>query len=608
MCHMDPSPSALVRWKSDLADTEAAREEDQKVLLSLHSSCDKKASAWEARVKTRAEELLAIDETVKVLDSDDARNSLRKALPETSFLQVDSEDRKARALQGLLRQAPGSGADLLLLALKGQKIGFDKVVQMIDSMKNEKKKKEYCKQQFTGSDDKKRGLLLQVSNKETKMESAKDVLKVMESQGREMGLQHLPDAQELNEGLQRLDKDVADATEQRKKEHQEFLEMEKTSGEAAQLLQVAKKRLKQFYAKPPSLVEVSELVSVPGQAPEHQEYIQQKVNPILENLVTQLLLERPEQLAPFMIKWLSQNSKTPAAAALTEGVNVLSELKVEMDKLQEEVKDLEKQALDGISSRGRGTPQDSFLFAALDGHELKVLIDAMQEKIECTAGDAFGELALLYNCPRAASVEAGERSVLWMLDRESFNNIAGRLRQKLTPDLAMRSRMREEGTAVVSKVYVPGTPAKEVLRLAHGDYFGELALLNNDLRAATVTASSTLRRTAPDAPRDYEEAPETFDDYHKADEAAGVFVLLDALIRDIEHQMSQAETEEQEDQKGYEKIMQDRSKKRESDSQSVAKKTARKADVSSDLQVLKEGKANVKKESRHSRLRPESSP
>lgn len=31
--------------------------------------------------------------------------------------------------------------------------------------------------------------------------------------------------------------------------------------------------------------------------------------------------------------------------------------------------------------------------------------------------------------------------------------------------------------------------------------------------------SIRLRRTAPDAPRDYEEAPETFDDYHKADEA-----------------------------------------------------------------------------------------
>mmetsp|Transcript_47513 Transcript_47513/g.99022 ORF Transcript_47513/g.99022 Transcript_47513/m.99022 type:complete len:162 (+) Transcript_47513:46-531(+) len=88
-------------------------------------------------------------------------------------------------------------------------------------------------------------------------------------------------------------------------------------------------------------------------AQESQEYIQQKVNPILENLVTQLLLERPEQLAPFMIKWLSQNSKTPAAAALTEGVNVLSELKLEMEKLQEEVRELEAQVEAQRGDRGQ---------------------------------------------------------------------------------------------------------------------------------------------------------------------------------------------------------------------------------------------------------------
>ena len=34
-------------------------------------------------------------------------------------------------------------------------------------------------------------------------------------------------------------------------------------------------------------------------AQEHQEYIQQKVNPVLENLVTQLLLERPEPRTEF---------------------------------------------------------------------------------------------------------------------------------------------------------------------------------------------------------------------------------------------------------------------------------------------------------------------
>merc|ERR1712186_256416 len=42
---------------------------------------------------------------------------------------------------------------------------------------------------------------------------------------------------------------------------------------------------------------------------------------------------------------------------------------------------------------------------------------------ECKAGDAFGELALLYNCPRAPSVVAETNCVLWQLDRESFNLI-----------------------------------------------------------------------------------------------------------------------------------------------------------------------------------------
>merc|ERR1719235_732638 len=37
----------------------------------------------------------------------------------------------------------------------------------------------------------------------------------------------------------------------------------------------------------------------------------------------------------------------------------------------------------------------------------------------CEAGDAFGELALLYNAPRAASVQAKDASVCWKLDRET---------------------------------------------------------------------------------------------------------------------------------------------------------------------------------------------
>jgi len=35
----------------------------------------------------------------------------------------------------------------------------------------------------------------------------------------------------------------------------------------------------------------------------------------------------------------------------------------------------------------------------------------------------FGELALLYNAPRAATIKADSDSLLWMLDRNTFNNI-----------------------------------------------------------------------------------------------------------------------------------------------------------------------------------------
>jgi cAMP-dependent protein kinase regulator len=38
-------------------------------------------------------------------------------------------------------------------------------------------------------------------------------------------------------------------------------------------------------------------------------------------------------------------------------------------------------------------------------------------------GEAFGELALLYNAPRAASIIADEKCLLWGLDRETFNHI-----------------------------------------------------------------------------------------------------------------------------------------------------------------------------------------
>lgn len=42
---------------------------------------------------------------------------------------------------------------------------------------------------------------------------------------------------------------------------------------------------------------------------------------------------------------------------------------------------------------------------------------------EFSQGEGFGELALLYNAPRAATIAAKTECVLWKLDRDTFNHI-----------------------------------------------------------------------------------------------------------------------------------------------------------------------------------------
>mmetsp|Transcript_31954 Transcript_31954/g.68030 ORF Transcript_31954/g.68030 Transcript_31954/m.68030 type:complete len:341 (+) Transcript_31954:136-1158(+) len=74
---------------------------------------------------------------------------------------------------------------------------------------------------------------------------------------------------------------------------------------------------------------------------EHQEYIQTKVNPILENLVTQVLLERPENPVPFMVRWLASQSPQAKEYFAGAGVGEAEKLKTEVKKLQEEVRELQ---------------------------------------------------------------------------------------------------------------------------------------------------------------------------------------------------------------------------------------------------------------------------
>merc|ERR1719171_3427839 len=80
---------AIVQMKNDLGDTAEALVEDKKFLADLKKNCATKSAEWEQIVKTRNEELLALADTIKVLNDDDALELFKKTLPgAASFVEL----------------------------------------------------------------------------------------------------------------------------------------------------------------------------------------------------------------------------------------------------------------------------------------------------------------------------------------------------------------------------------------------------------------------------------------------------------------------------------------------------------------------------------------
>merc|ERR1740130_1583316 len=62
--------------------------EDTAFLKDLDNQCKTKEAEWATRQKIRAEELLALADTIKLLNDDDALELFKKTLPSASLLQL----------------------------------------------------------------------------------------------------------------------------------------------------------------------------------------------------------------------------------------------------------------------------------------------------------------------------------------------------------------------------------------------------------------------------------------------------------------------------------------------------------------------------------------
>ncbi|KAL7287609.1 hypothetical protein TKK_0018255 [Trichogramma kaykai] len=173
-------------------------------------------------------------------------------------------------------------------------------------------------------------------------------------------------------------------------------------------------------------------------------------------------------------------------------------------------------------------------FYVIDQGEVEIFVNG---ELVTTIGEggSFGELALIYGTPRAATVRAKTDVKLWGIDRDSYRRIlmgSTIRKRKMYEEFLSRVSILEslekwerltvadalepvafedsetivrqgepgedfyiivEGTAVVLQQRTELEEPAEVGRLGPSDYFGEIALLLDRPRAATVVARGPLK-------------------------------------------------------------------------------------------------------------------
>jgi len=173
-------------------------------------------------------------------------------------------------------------------------------------------------------------------------------------------------------------------------------------------------------------------------------------------------------------------------------------------------------------------------FYIVDQGEVEIFVDE-KKVVTLGEGGSFGELALIHETPRAATVIAKTDVKMWKIDRESYRKIlmGSTIRKRSTYESHLaKVKILEcldqwerliiadalepenfqdgevvvqqgdqgdeffiimEGLAIVTQCPAEGEQTKEVGKLGPSDYFGEIALMNERPRAATVTAKGPLK-------------------------------------------------------------------------------------------------------------------
>jgi cGMP-dependent protein kinase len=238
-----------------------------------------------------------------------------------------------------------------------------------------------------------------------------------------------------------------------------------------------------------------------------------------------------------MIAQKSSEEESGIAEAIKKNTNLASVVTLDDAK----VKSLAQAALMQSIARGttvitQGSAEADFFYVIKDG-QFEVFVGNDSKCVSVLhAGDSFGELALLYFAPRAATVVAAKDSTVWMIDRATFKEVLlqeskEKIKEYSTTlsKVSMLSPLLEEERMKLAsaltevlfdknheivrqgdqgntfyilidgavEVTIDGkTVHRMTASIADGktESFGEKALLENNVRAATVIVTSPEAR------------------------------------------------------------------------------------------------------------------
>jgi predicted nucleic acid-binding Zn-ribbon protein len=246
--------SEIAQSEEDLDDTKTSLAEDKKFFAELEVNCESKKSEWEVRSKTRSEELLAIADTLKILNDGSALNLFKSTLPIPSLLQEravknDMRERAFAFLQQGARRGSGMGdrrLGLLAMTLHGRHAQFDKVIEMVDGMvtllgkeqAEDDEKFAYCTKEMDTAEAKKAAFESSISDLEKLIDSGKQSIVTL-----------VEEISNLAKGVKELDNEVSEATKMRQEENSAFIDEMSSNSAAKDLLFIAKNRLSKFYKK-----------------------------------------------------------------------------------------------------------------------------------------------------------------------------------------------------------------------------------------------------------------------------------------------------------------------------------------------------------------------